>query len=88
MYLANEGSGLAFFSTDLGHIFGSIVGKGNGVMLKEKRSHKSKFAHDLGRIQSRRLYRDLIEYNIYSLKHQYFFYVTLNHVSICTFERK
>ena len=27
IYLANEGSGLAFFSTDLGHILGSIVGK-------------------------------------------------------------
>ena len=25
IYLANEGSGLAFFSTDLGHIFGSNV---------------------------------------------------------------
>ena len=24
-YLANEGSGLAFFSTDLGHTFGSNV---------------------------------------------------------------
>ena len=26
IYLENEGSGLAFFSTDLGHIFGSKVG--------------------------------------------------------------
>ena len=26
IYLANERSGLAFFSTDLGHIFGSIDG--------------------------------------------------------------
>ncbi len=26
IYLANERSGLAFFSTDLGHIFGSNVG--------------------------------------------------------------
>ena len=26
IYLANEGSGLAFFSTDLGQIFGSNVG--------------------------------------------------------------
>ena len=26
IYLANEGSGLAFFNTDRGHIFGSNVG--------------------------------------------------------------
>ena len=36
IYLANEGSGLAFFSTDLGHIFGSNVGKEFGVMLRGK----------------------------------------------------
>ena len=33
IYLANEGSGLAVFCTDLGHIFGKIVGKEFGVML-------------------------------------------------------
>ena len=32
-YLANEGSGLAFFSTDLGHIFGSNVGNEFGETL-------------------------------------------------------
>ena len=36
IYLANERSGLAFFSTDLGHIFGSNVGNEFGVKLKEK----------------------------------------------------
>ena len=33
IYLANEGSGLAFFSTDLGNNFGSNVGNEFGVML-------------------------------------------------------
>ena len=34
--LANEGSGLAVFSTDLGHIFGSNVANEFGVMLRGK----------------------------------------------------
>ena len=34
--LANERSGLAFFRTDLGHIFGSNVGNEFGVMLRGK----------------------------------------------------
>ena len=38
IYLANEASGIAFFSTDLGHIFGSIVGNEFGVMLSRKTS--------------------------------------------------
>ena len=40
IYLANEESGLAFFSTDLGHIFGSNVGNEFGVMLRGKGLHK------------------------------------------------
>ena len=36
IYLANEGSGLAFFRTDLGHVFGSNVGIEFGVMLRGK----------------------------------------------------
>ena len=43
-YLANEGSDLAFFSTDLGHIFGSSVGNESGVMLRGKRPHEPEFA--------------------------------------------
>ena len=34
--LANERSGLAIFSTDLGHIFGSNVGTAFGVILRGK----------------------------------------------------
>ena len=64
IYLANEGSGLAFFSTDLGHIFGSNVGNEFVVMLTRKRPHKLKFAYDIVRIHSLMIYKDLIEYNI------------------------
>ena len=64
IYLANEASGLAFFSTHLGHIFRSNVGNEFGVMLRRKRPHKPKFAYDIVRIHSLMIYTDLIEYNI------------------------
>ena len=64
IYLANEGSGLAFFSTDLGPIFGSNVGNEIGVMLRGKRPHKPDFAYDIVRIHSLMICTDLIEYNI------------------------
>ena len=51
IYLANEASGLAYFRTDLGHIFGSNVGNEFGVMLRGKGPHKPEFA-DIVRIQS------------------------------------
>ena len=63
VYLANEGSGLAFLSTDLRHIFGSNVGNEFGVMLRAKGPHKPKLAHDIVSIHSLMLYTDLIEYN-------------------------
>ena len=64
IYLANEESGLAFFSTDLRHIFGSNVGNEFGVMLRGKRPHKPEFAYEIVRIPSLMVYTDLIEYNI------------------------
>ena len=64
IYLANEGSGLAFFSTDLGNLFGSNFGNEFGVMLRGKGPHKPKFAYDIVRIHSLMIYTDLIEYNI------------------------
>ena len=64
IYLANEGSGFAFFNTDLGHIFESNVGFEFGVMLRRKGSHKPEFAHGAVRIHSLMIYTDLIEYNI------------------------
>ena len=64
IYLANEASALAFFSTHLGHIFGSNVGKEFGVMLRRKGPHKPEFAYDIVRIHSLMIHTDLIEYNI------------------------
>ena len=64
IYLANEASGLALFSTDLGHIFGSKVGNEFGVMLRGKGPQKPEFACDIVRIHSLMIYTDLIEYNI------------------------
>ena len=47
IYLANERSFLAFFSSKLGHIFGSNVGNGFGVMLRGKLPEKPEFAYDI-----------------------------------------
>ena len=66
IYLANEASGLAFFSTDLAHIFGSNVGNEFGVMLRGKGHHKPEFASEIVHIPSLMIYTDLIEYNIVS----------------------
>ena len=62
IYLANEESGLALFSTDLGHTFGSNDGNEFGVMLSGKGSYKPKFAYDIVRIHSPMIYTDLIQY--------------------------
>ena len=64
IYLENERSGLAFFSTDLGHSFGSNVGNELGVMLRGKGPQKPEFAYDIVRIHSLMIYTELIEYNI------------------------
>ena len=61
--LENEGSSLAFFSTDLGHNFSRKVGSEFGVMLRKKGPHKPKVAYDIDRIHSLMIYTDLIEYN-------------------------
>ena len=60
IYLANERSGLAFFSMGLGHIFESVVRREFGV----KGPHKTEFAYNFVRIHSLMIYTDLIEYNI------------------------
>ena len=52
IYLADEGSGLAFFSTNLGHIFGSNVCIEFGALLRGKGPHKPEFAYNIVRIQS------------------------------------
>ena len=60
IYVANEGSGLAFFSTDLGHIFGSNVSNEFGVMLIRKEPHKPEFAYDNVRIHFFMIYTNLV----------------------------
>ena len=62
--LQTKRSGLAFFSTDLGHIFGSNVGIELGLMLRGKGPHKQDFAHDIVRIHSLMMYTDPIDCNI------------------------
>ena len=62
--LANDTSGLAFCSTDFGHIFGNNVGNQFGVLMKEKGPHEPHFAYDIVPILSLMIYSDLIEYSI------------------------
>ena len=62
--LANDTSGLAFCSTDLGHIFGNDVGNQFGVLMKGRGPHESQFAYDIVRIHSLMIYSDLIDYSI------------------------
>ena len=62
--LANDTSGLAFCSTDLGHIFGNNVGNEFGVLMIGKGPHEPEFACDIVRIHSLMIYSDLVEYSI------------------------
>ena len=50
--LANDSSGLAFCSTDLGHIFGNNGGNKFGVLMIGKWPHEPEFAYDIVRIHS------------------------------------
>ena len=50
--LANDTSGLAFCSTDLGHIFGSNVGNEFGVLMLRKDPQEPEFAYDIVSIHS------------------------------------
>ena len=63
IYLANDASGLAFFRTDLGHIFGSNVGNEFGAMLRGKGPHKPNLLTTLS-AYSLMIYTDPIEHNI------------------------
>ena len=64
VYLANEESSLAIFSTDLGHIFGGDVRNDSGILMREKELHEPKFAYDIVPIHSLMVYTDVVEYNI------------------------
>ena len=60
-YFTNEESGPAIFSTDLQHVFVSIVGNDLGMMFREKGRREPGFAYDLFRIHSFTNYTDFIE---------------------------
>ena len=62
--LANDTSGLAFCSTDLGHIFGNNVGNEFGVLMIGRGPHEPELAYGIVRIHSLMIYSDLVEYNI------------------------
>ena len=62
--LANDTSGLALSSTNLGHIFGNNVGNEFGVLMIRKGPHENEFAYDNVRIHSLKIYSDLVDYNI------------------------
>ena len=62
--LANDTYGLAFCSTDLGHIFGNNVGNEFGVLMIRKAPHEPDFAYDIVRIRSLTIDSNLVEYNI------------------------
>ena len=62
--LAKGASGLAFCSTDLGHIFGNNVGNEFGVLMIGKSPHEPQFAYDIVRIHSLMIYSYLVEYSI------------------------
>ena len=61
--LANDSSGLAFCSTDLGHIFGNNVGNEFGVLMIGKGPHEPEFASDIFPIHSLMIYSNLVEYS-------------------------
>ena len=58
--LANDTSGLAFSSTDLGHIFANIVGNEFSVLMIEKCPHEPEFAYNIVRIHSLMIYSNLV----------------------------
>ena len=62
--LANDTSGLAFCSIDLGHIFGNNVGNQFQVLMKRKGPHEHEFAYHIVHIHSLMIYIILVEYNI------------------------
>ena len=62
--LANDTSGLAFCSTDLGHIFSKDVGNEFRVLMIGKGPHEPEFAYDIVRIHSLLIYSNVVEYNL------------------------
>ena len=64
VYLVNEESSSAAFSTDLGHIYGGDVRNDLGILICGRGPHEPTFAYDNVRIHSLMIYTYLVEYNI------------------------
>ena len=64
VYLANEESSQAIFSTDLGHIFRGDVRNDSGILMCGKGPHEPTFAYDIVRIHWLMIYTDIVEYNV------------------------
>ena len=64
VYLVNEESSPAVFSTDLGYIFGRDVRNDLGILMCGKGPLEPTFAYDFVRIHSLMFYTDIVEYNI------------------------
>ena len=64
VYLANQESSLAMFSTDLGRLFGGDVRNDLGILMSGKSPHELTFAYDIVRIHSLMIYTDIVDYNI------------------------
>ena len=64
MYMANEESSLAIFSSDLGHIIRGDVRNDSVILMRGKKPHEPSFADDIVRIHSLMIYTDIVEYNI------------------------
>ena len=60
---ADDTSGLAFCSTDLGHIIGNNVGNEFGVLMIGEGLHEPEFAYDIVRVHSPLIHSDLVECN-------------------------
>ena len=64
VYLANEESSLAIFSTDSGHIFEGDMRNDSGIHIRGKEPHERTFAYDIVRNHSLMIYTDIVEYKI------------------------
>ena len=64
VYLANEKSSLAFFSTDLRHIFEEDVRNDLGILMRGKKPDEPTFAYDIVRIHALMVYTDIVEYRV------------------------
>ena len=62
--LANDTSGFAICSTDLGQVFRNNVGNDFKLLMIRKGPHEPEFACDIVRIHSVMIYSNLVENNI------------------------